>query len=130
MAELTLKKVVKQYSPNTPRAVDNLNLEMRDGEFIALLGPSGCGKSTTLRMVAGLETITEGEMLIGGKVINNTHPKDRGIGLAFENYALYPPLKVRENLAFNLRRMASARKRSRNGSAKLPNTCRSTICST
>jgi multiple sugar transport system ATP-binding protein len=103
MAELTLRKVVKQYSPTTPRAVDNLSLEMRDGEFIALLGPSGCGKSTTLRMVAGLETITEGEMLIGGKVINNTHPKDRGIGLAFENYALYPPLKVRENLAFNLK---------------------------
>jgi multiple sugar transport system ATP-binding protein len=103
MAELTLKRVVKQYSPTTPRAVDNLNLEMRDGEFIALLGPSGCGKSTTLRMVAGLETVTEGEMLIGGKVINNTHPKDRGIGLAFENYALYPPLKVRENLAFNLK---------------------------
>jgi multiple sugar transport system ATP-binding protein len=103
MAELTLRKVVKQYSPTTPRAVDNLNLDMRDGEFIALLGPSGCGKSTTLRMVAGLETITEGEMLIGGKVINNTHPKDRGIGLAFENYALYPPLKVRENLAFNLK---------------------------
>ena len=103
MAELTLRKVVKQYSTTTPRAVDNLNLEMRDGEFIALLGPSGCGKSTTLRMVSGLETITEGEMLIGGKVINNTHPKDRGIGLAFENYALYPPLKVRENLAFNLK---------------------------
>jgi multiple sugar transport system ATP-binding protein len=103
MAELTLRKVVKQYSATTPRAVDNLSLEMRDGEFIALLGPSGCGKSTTLRMVAGLETITEGEMLIGGKVINNTHPKDRGIGLAFENYALYPPLKVRENLAFNLK---------------------------
>jgi multiple sugar transport system ATP-binding protein len=103
MAELTLRKVVKQYSPTTPRAVDNLSLEMRDGEFIALLGPSGCGKSTTLRMVAGLETITEGEMLIGGKVINHTHPKDRGIGLAFENYALYPPLKVRENLAFNLK---------------------------
>ncbi len=103
MAELALKKVVKQYSPTTPRAVDNLNLEMRDGEFIALLGPSGCGKSTTLRMLAGLETVTEGEMLIGGKVINNVHPKDRGIGLAFENYALYPPLKVRENLAFNLK---------------------------
>lgn len=103
MAELVLRKVVKQYSPTTPRAVDNLNLEMRDGEFIALLGPSGCGKSTTLRMLAGLETITEGEMLIGGKVINNVHPKDRGIGLAFENYALYPPLKVRENLAFNLK---------------------------
>jgi len=103
VAELTLQKVVKQYSPTTPRAVDNLNLACRDGEFIALLGPSGCGKSTTLRMVAGLETITEGQMLIGGKVINHVHPKDRGIGLAFENYALYPPLTVRENLAFNLK---------------------------
>jgi multiple sugar transport system ATP-binding protein len=67
MAELTLRKVVKQYSPTTPRAVDDLNLDMRDGEFMALLGPSGCGKSTTLRMVAGLESITEGEMLIGVK---------------------------------------------------------------
>jgi multiple sugar transport system ATP-binding protein len=103
MAELTLRRVAKQYSPATPRAVDNLNLDMRDGEFMALLGPPGCGKSTTLRMVAGLESITEGEMLIGGKVINNTHPKDRGIGLAFENYALYPPLKIRENLTFNLK---------------------------
>ena len=103
MAELTLKNVVKQYSPTTPRAVDNLNLDMRDGEFMALLGPSGCGKSTTLRMVSGLESITSGQMLIGGKVINDMHPKDRGIGLAFENYALYPPLKIRENLAFNLR---------------------------
>src|SRR5215475_9521046 len=74
MAELTLKNVVKQYSPTTPRTVDNLNLNMRDGEFMALLGPSGCGKSTTLRMMAGLESITEGQMLIGGKVINDMHP--------------------------------------------------------
>ena len=102
MAELTLRNVVKQYSPTTPRAVDNLNLDLRDGEFMALLGPSGCGKST-LRMVSGLESITSGQMLIGGKVINDMHPKDRGIGLAFENYALYPPLKIRENLAFNRR---------------------------
>jgi multiple sugar transport system ATP-binding protein len=103
MADLVLKNVAKQYSPTTPRAVDNFNLAMQDGEFVALLGPSGCGKSTTLRMIAGLETITEGQMLIGGKVINNTHPKDRRIGLAFENYALYPPLTVHENLAFNLK---------------------------
>ena len=101
MAKLTLKGVVKQYTPNTPRAVDNLNLACADGEFIALLGPSGCGKSTTLRMLAGLETITEGQMMIGDRMINAVHPKDRGIGLAFENYALYPPLTVRENLAFN-----------------------------
>src|SRR3981081_4792067 len=103
MAELTLRKVVKQYSPTTPRAVDNLNLDMRDGEFIALLGPSGCGKSTSLRMIAGLESITEGEILIGKRVVNDVHPKDRGVGLAFENYALYPPLTVRENLALHLK---------------------------
>lgn len=103
MAELLYKKLVKQYRPDLPPALDRLDLNIRDGEFIALLGPSGCGKSTTLRMTAGLESISDGQIVIGGKVVNNTHPKDRGIGLAFENYALYPPLTVRDNLAFNLR---------------------------
>jgi len=103
MAELTLRKLTKIYSTGAAPAVDDLNLEIRDGEFIALLGPSGCGKSTTLRMVAGLETVTSGEIVVGKKIVNQTHPKDRGIGLAFENYALYPPLKVRDNLAFNLK---------------------------
>ncbi|HEY5742636.1 MAG TPA: ABC transporter ATP-binding protein [Terrimicrobiaceae bacterium] len=103
MAELLYKKLVKQYRPDLPPALDRLDLNIRDGEFIALLGPSGCGKSTTLRMTAGLESVSDGQIVIGGKVVNNTHPKDRGIGLAFENYALYPPLTVRDNLAFNLR---------------------------
>ena len=103
MAELVYKKLVKQYRPDLPPALDRLDLNIRDGEFIALLGPSGCGKSTTLRMTAGLESISEGQIVIGGKVVNNAHPKDRGIGLAFENYALYPPLTIRDNLAFNLR---------------------------
>ena len=103
MAELLYKKLVKQYRPDLPPALDRLDLNIRDGEFIALLGPSGCGKSTTLRMTAGLETVSDGQIVIGGKVVNNTHPKDRGIGLAFENYALYPPLKIRDNLAFNLK---------------------------
>ncbi|MBV9297650.1 MAG: ABC transporter ATP-binding protein [Verrucomicrobia bacterium] len=103
MAELTLRNLTKIYNPGTPAAVEQLSLEMRDGEFVALLGPSGCGKSTTLRMVAGLETVTSGEILIGKKTVNQTHPKDRGVGLAFENYALYPPLRVRDNLAFNLK---------------------------
>jgi multiple sugar transport system ATP-binding protein len=103
MAELILKTLTKIYTQAQPPAVDQLNLGVRDGEFIALLGPSGCGKSTTLRMVAGLESITSGEIRVGGKLVNELHPKDRGVGLAFENYALYPPLKVRDNLAFNLR---------------------------
>ena len=103
MADLILKTLTKVYTQAQPPAVDQLNLAVRDGEFIALLGPSGCGKSTTLRMVAGLESVTAGEILIGNKLVNELQPKDRGVGLAFENYALYPPLKVRDNLAFNLR---------------------------
>jgi multiple sugar transport system ATP-binding protein len=103
MAELILETLTKVYTQAQSPAVDQLNLCVRDGEFIALLGPSGCGKSTTLRMVAGLESVTSGEIRIGSKLVNDVHPKDRGVGLAFENYALYPPLKVRDNLAFNLR---------------------------
>jgi multiple sugar transport system ATP-binding protein len=103
MAELILKALTKTYTQAQPPAVDQLSLAVRDGEFTALLGPSGCGKSTTLRMIAGLESVTAGEIRVGGKLVNELHPKDRGVGLAFENYALYPPLKVRDNLAFNLR---------------------------
>jgi multiple sugar transport system ATP-binding protein len=103
MAELILKTLTKIYPQAQAPAVDQLDLGVLDGEFIALLGPSGCGKSTTLRMVAGLESVTSGEIRVGGKLVNELHPKDRGVGLAFENYALYPPLKVRDNLAFNLR---------------------------
>ena len=75
MAELVYKKLVKQYRPDLPPALDRLDLNIRDGEFIALLGPSGCGKSTTLRMTAGLETISDGQIVIGGKVVNNAHPR-------------------------------------------------------
>ena len=78
-------------------------MDCEDGEFIGILGPSGCGKTTTLRMIAGLEDITAGDIFIGDRRINDLHPKDRNIGLAFENYALYPPLTVYENIAFNLR---------------------------
>ncbi|GAA5346005.1 carbohydrate ABC transporter ATP-binding protein (CUT1 family) [Planifilum fimeticola] len=105
MAELTLKGVSKIYRKRNRevQAVKAFNLSCRDGEFVALLGPSGCGKSTTLRMIAGLEEITSGEIRIGGKKVNDLPPKKRGIGLAFENYALYPPLSVYDNIAFNLR---------------------------
>lgn len=113
MAELILKNIYKRYDVQKNKmfqkkkqndfAVKDVSYACKDGEFIGILGPSGCGKSTTLRMVAGLETITAGEMYIGDVCINNLQPKDRNIGLAFEDYALYPPLTVYENLAFNMR---------------------------
>lgn len=109
MAELVLKNVFKRYDNKEKKkivngfAVDNLSFRCEDGEFIGILGPSGCGKSTTLRMLAGLEEITNGDVYIGKTRINNLQPKDRGIGLAFEDYALYPPLTIYENLAFNMR---------------------------
>ncbi len=111
MAKLQLKNLYKRYDNKkgkkggavNPYAVDNLNLECEDGEFIGILGPSGCGKTTTLRMIAGLEEITSGEIIIGNTIVNKIQPQDRGIGLAFEDYALYPPLTVFENIAFNLR---------------------------
>lgn len=111
MAKLQLKNLYKRYdnkkgkkgSDLNPYAVNNLNLECEDGEFIGILGPSGCGKTTTLRMIAGLEDITDGEIIIGDTVVNKIQPQDRGIGLAFEDYALYPPLTVYENIAFNMR---------------------------
>lgn len=110
MAQLTLKNVFKRYDNKKKKskekndfAVNSMSLECRDGEFIGILGPSGCGKTTTLRMIAGLEDITDGEIFIGDTKINDLHPKDRHIGLAFEDYALYPPLSVYENIAFNMR---------------------------
>lgn len=110
MAKLVIKNLYKRYDNAgkkkallNPYAVDDLTLECTQGEFVALLGPSGCGKTTTLRMIAGLEDITQGDIFIGDERVNNVPPKDRRIGLAFEDYALYPPLTVRENIAYNLR---------------------------
>lgn len=102
MARLKLENFTKIYEKGHEPALNKLNLESKDGEFIALLGPSGCGKSSTLRMIAGLEDITSGKLMIGEQVMNEVAPKDRGVGLAFENYALYPPLTIYNNLAFNL----------------------------
>ncbi|MCD6446285.1 ABC transporter ATP-binding protein [Candidatus Bathyarchaeota archaeon] len=101
MAEVRLVDVWKKYG--NVEAVKNLNLHCKDGEFLALLGPSGCGKTSTLRMIAGLEEITSGSIYIGDKRVNDLPPKEREISLAFENYALYPPLSVFENVAFPLR---------------------------
>ena len=83
--------------------MDDVNLTIADGEFVILVGPSGCGKSTTLNMIAGLEDISDGELRIGGEVANHKSPRDRDIGMVFQNYALYPHMTVRENMAFSLK---------------------------
>ena len=97
------KKVNLQITDQGVVAVQEFNLEIADKEFIVLVGPSGCGKSTTLRMVAGLEEITEGELYIDGKLMNDVAPKDRDIAMVFQNYALYPHMTVYENMAFSLK---------------------------
>ena len=102
MANVTLKNIKKVYD-KTAVAVQSFNLEIKDKEFVVLVGPSGCGKSTTLRMIAGLEDITEGELCIGGRLVNDVAPKDRDIAMVFQNYALYPHMSVYENLAFSLK---------------------------
>jgi len=102
MAEVTLENVTKIF-PGGVEAVKQMDLGIRDEEFIVLVGPSGCGKSTTLRMVAGLEEITEGTISIGGKVVNNVPPKNRDIAMVFQNYALYPHMTVYKNMAFALK---------------------------
>src|SRR3989454_5240777 len=101
MAEVVFDKVGKRYRDVV--VIEGLDLEVRDREFMVLVGPSGCGKTTALRMIAGLETLTEGTIRIGGRVVNDVPPKDRDIAMVFQSYALYPHLTVRENLAFGLR---------------------------
>src|SRR5712691_9618711 len=102
MAEVVFNEVDKVY-PNGVQAVFDLSLDVEDGEFLVLVGPSGCGKTTALRMVAGLEDISDGTVSIGGRVVNDLTPKERDIAMVFQNYALYPHLSVAENIAFGLR---------------------------
>ncbi|MEM7680682.1 MAG: sn-glycerol-3-phosphate ABC transporter ATP-binding protein UgpC [Planctomycetota bacterium] len=102
MATVTLESVSKVYDGNV-RAVDRINVEIGDGEFVVLVGPSGCGKSTTLRMIAGLEEISEGEIRIGDRVVNDVPPRDRDIAMVFQNYALYPHMTVYKNMGFGLK---------------------------
>ena len=102
MASLSLKNIYKVY-PNGFNAVKDFNLEIEDKEFIIFVGPSGCGKSTTLRMIAGLEDISSGELWIGDKLVNDVEPKDRDIAMVFQNYALYPHMSVYDNMAFGLK---------------------------
>ncbi len=102
MAVVTFNSVTKQYKGDGPRAVDSLDLEIADGEFMVLVGPSGCGKSTALRMIAGLEEVSDGELSIGERVVNDIPPGDRDIAMVFQNYALYPHMTVRQNIGFAL----------------------------
>ena len=102
MAQITLDRLTKRY-PDGFEAVKDMSLEIQDGEFVILVGPSGCGKSTALRMIAGLEDISEGELRIGDQVVNDKAPKDRDIAMVFQNYALYPHMTVRENMGFALK---------------------------
>src|ERR687896_377770 len=102
MAEIALEKLTKVY-PDGTRAVSELDLEIADGEFVVLVGPSGCGKTTALRMVAGLEEISDGVVNIGERVVNDLPPKDRDIAMVFQNYALYPHMTAYDNIAFGLK---------------------------
>src|SRR4026208_1564502 len=101
MANVLFDNVYKRYGNVT--AVTDLNLEVRDREFMVLVGPSGCGKSTALRLIAGLEEVTAGESRIGGRRVNEVAPKDRDIAMVFQSYALYPHMTVRQNLEFGLK---------------------------
>src|SRR5437763_6676327 len=102
MAEITMKNIVKRYGDGF-QAVNDVSLDIADGEFMILVGPSGCGKSTLLRMIVGLEDITRGDMIIGGRRVNEKAPRQRNLAMVFQNYALYPHLTVFENIAFPLR---------------------------
>ena len=101
MAEIQLKNLSKRWGDFT--AVDDFNLTIADKEFLVLLGPSGCGKTTTMRMIAGLEDVSDGEILVDGKKINNLEPKDRDVAMVFQSYALYPNMNVYENIRFPLK---------------------------
>ena len=101
MANVLLKNITKRFDDVV--AVDNVNLEIADREFLVLVGPSGCGKTTTLRMIAGLEEITEGEIYINDRLVNKLAPKDRNIAMVFQSYALYPHMKVFDNMGFGLK---------------------------
>src|SRR3954452_4325262 len=114
MAEITLDRLTKVYGDGT-RAVSELDLEIGDGELVVLVGPSGCGKTSALRMVAGLEPITDGRVVIGGEVVNKLPPKDRDIAMIFQNYALYPHMSAFDNMAFGLKLRKVRKEKRREG---------------
>src|SRR5690348_17389347 len=103
MAQVRFEHVSKRYAQSGDYVIRDLNLEIHDHEFLVLVGPSGCGKSTALRLIAGLEEITDGDLFIGGRRVNDVAPKDRDIAMVFQNYALYPHMSVYDNMAFSLK---------------------------
>ena len=107
MSSIELRNVIKRYG--TVEVVHGIDLDIEEGEFVVLLGPSGCGKTTTLRMIAGLEDVSDGALSIGGNVVNAVAPKDRGVAMVFQNYALYPHMSVRQNMEFALRPLKLAK---------------------
>src|SRR6059058_1204336 len=115
MSTVTFEKAQRWYAGTDAPAVADLDLEISDGEFMVLVGPSGCGKSTTLRMLAGLEEVDEGRILIGDRDVTRVPPKDRDIAMVFQNYALYPHMTVTDNMAFALKmaKVPSAKRRER-----------------
>src|SRR5215475_11726153 len=127
MAAITLSKLNKHYG-SLHHAVKDVDLAIADKEFVALVGPSGCGKSTTLRMIAGLEDISSGEIRIGDKVVNNLAPRDRDVAMVFQNYALYQHMSVYDNLALGSATSASPRPRSRVRSTVPPTCLACTTC--
>src|SRR5438270_9805800 len=112
MAEIKLEQLTKVY-PDGTKAVERLDLEIADGELVVLVGPSGCGKTSALRMVAGLEDITDGKVWIGGRVVNKVPPKDRDIAMIFQNYALYPHMTAAGNMGFALKMRKTPRQQVR-----------------
>ena len=128
MASVSFKSVTKRY--DTFEAVIDLNLDVQDGEFLVLVGPSGCGKTTTLRMLAGLESVTEGEISIGDREVNDVQPKDRDIAMVFQSYALYPHMSVRANIEYPLRLAASAGRNASSGCTQWRRCCGSRSNST
>ena len=128
MASVTLRNVHKTYAGGF-EAIKGIDFGVGDGQFCVLVGPSGCGKSTLLRMVAGLETITGGEIDIGGRIVNQIEPAERDIAMVFQNYALYPHMSVYNNMAYGLRNRRMAKLRSRPGSRKPPAFSSSAPCS-
>ena len=124
MARIVLDRITRTFGPEVT-AVDDVSLEIEDGEFMVLVGPSGCGKTTILRIVAGLEEVTAGEVIVGDRQVTDLPPKDRDIAMVFQNYALYPHMTVEQNLGFGLKLRGETRRRSqapraRRGAHPLP----------